>query len=74
MGRASWVGPAELSKALKGLGSTAVFPAESGGERSGQVEVMLSDLLFKKLTRAAMWKMSFWGLTTDLLSEELIAQ
>lgn len=48
-------------------------PAGSGGEGSGQVEVMLSDLLFKKLTLAAMWKMSFWGLTTDLLSEELIA-
>lgn len=50
-----------------------MFPAGSGGERSGQVELMLSDLLFKKLTLVAAWKMSFWGLTTDLLSEELIA-
>lgn len=42
-------------------------------ERSGQVRVMLSDLLFKKLTLAAGWKMSFLGLTTDLLSAKLIA-
>lgn len=35
--------------------------------------MMLSDLLFKKLTLAAGWKMSFLGLTTDLLSAKLIA-
>lgn len=50
-----------------------MFQAGSGWERSGQVGVMLSDLLFQKLTLAAMWKMSFWDLTTDLLSEEWIA-
>lgn len=42
-------------------------------ERSGQVRVMLSDLLFKKLTLAAGWKRSLLGLTTDPLSAKLIA-
>lgn len=69
------VGPVKLCKALilKALGSTELFQVGWGWERSGQLGVMLSDVLFKKLTLVAMWKMSFWGLTTDLLSEELIA-
>lgn len=53
--------------------STEVFQVDWASERSGQTGVMLSDLLFKKLTLAAGWKISFLGLTTDLLSAELTA-
>ena len=69
------VGPVKSCKALilKALESTELFQVGWGWERSGQLGVMLSDLLFKKLSLAAMRKMSFWGLTTDLLPEELIA-
>lgn len=58
---------------VKAQGSTEVLQVEWSWEKSGQVGVMLSDLLFKKFTLVAMWKMSFLGLKTDLFSEELIA-
>lgn len=58
---------------VKAQASTEVLQVEWSWEKSGQVGVMLSDLLFKKLTLVATWKMSFLGLKTDLFSEELIA-
>lgn len=63
-----------FSPYLQGLGGGALKPRRRSGLGRGQVTVVTpSDLLFKQLALAARWKMSFLGLTTDLLPEELIA-